>query len=205
MSHLLVVETSNRGDRSISRQMTRRFLERWREGGREGMVVQRDLAKTSLTFITDEWLQSYFTPPHLRTAENRQALSLSDELIAELLAADHLLIATPVYNYNIPSSLKAWVDNIVRKGITLGFDGKGLLTGKRATLLIASGGIYSENPPLREFDIATQYLKAILGVLGITDITVVAGGGAKAVDLGEIAMDTFIHNLDPYIEAAAMR
>lgn len=202
MSHLLVIETSARGERSVSRQMTRRFVDRWQQADPGGTIVTRDLPTTGLTFVTAEWLQAYFTPPHLQTAETQRAFGLSDTLIAELLAADHLVIATPVYNYNVPSSLKAWVDHIVRKGKTLGFDGKGLVTGKRATLLIASGGVYTEGSPIRDFDIATQYLKVILGVIGITDVSVVAGGGAKAVDLGETTMEAFVDNLDARIEAA---
>jgi FMN-dependent NADH-azoreductase len=203
MSHLLVIETSARGERSISRQMTRRFLERWREAEPDGVVTTRDLPTTGLTFVTAEWLQAYFTPPHLQTAEMQRALALSDALVDELLAADHVVIATPVYNYNIPSSLKAWVDHIVRKGKTLGFDGKGLVTGKRATLLMASGGVYTEGSPIRDFDFATRYLKVILGVLGITEVSVVAGGGAKAVDLGDTTMDAFLDTLDEGIEEAA--
>ena len=127
---------------------------------------------------------------------------MSDALVAELLAADHLLIATPVYNYNIPASLKAWVDAIVRKGMTLGFDGRGLVKNKKATLLLASGGIYTEGSPIRDRDIATQYLRLILGVIGIEDVTVVAGGGAKAVDLREQTMDGFLATLQPQIERA---
>ena len=133
----------------------------------------------------------------------KEALHLSDELVGELLAADHLVIATPVYNYNIPAALKAWVDHIVRKGMTLGFDGRGLVTGKKATVLLASGGIYTEGSPIRDRDIATQYLRLILSVIGITDVTVVAGGGAKVVDLGEQTMAGFIASVEPEIELAA--
>lgn len=120
-----------------------------------------------------------------------------------MLAADHIVIATPVYNYNIPAALKAWVDHIVRKGMTLGLDGSGLATGKAATVLIASGGVYTEGSAIRDRDVATQYLRLILGVIGITDVTVVAGGGAKVVDLGEQTMDGFIATLAPAIAGAA--
>ncbi len=130
-------------------------------------------------------------------------LSLSDELVGELLACDHLVIATPVYNYNVPAVLKAWIDSIVRKGLTLGFDGKGLVVGKTATVLMASGGVYTEGSPIRDRDIATQYLRLVLGVIGITDVTVVAGGGAKAVDMRETTMEGFIATLQPEIGAAA--
>ena len=119
------------------------------------------------------------------------------------VAADEIAIGTPVHNYNVPAVLKAWIDHIVRKGITLGFDGQGLLKGKKATLLIASGGVYTEGSPIADRDIATQYLKLILKVIGIEDVTVVAGGGAKAVDLGETTMDAFVGALGFQISAAA--
>jgi len=124
--------------------------------------------------------------------------------VAELLAADHLVIGTPVYNYNVPSALKGWIDHIVRKGQTLGFDGKGLLTGKKATVLIASGGSYGEGSPIRDRDIATQYLQLVLNVIGITDVTFVAGGGAKAVDMREQTMDAFVAKHAPAIQVAAL-
>ena len=131
----------------------------------------------------------------------KEALRLSDKLAAELLAADRIVIATPVYNYNGPAALKAWIDSIVRKGMTLGLDGQGLVHGKTATVLMASGGVYTEGSPIRDRDIATQYLRLIPKVIGITDVTFVAGGNAKSVDMGEIAMDAFLDRLDSQIKA----
>lgn len=203
MTKLLVVETSPRGDHSISRNMTRRFVAEWRAAHPDGEVVHRDLMETNLQFISAPWLQAYFTPSEQHSTEMKAELSLSDELVGELLACDHLVIATPVYNYNVPAVLKAWIDSIVRKGLTLGFDGKGLVVGKTATVLMASGGVYTEGSPIRDRDIATQYLRLALGVIGITDVTVVAGGGAKAVDMRETTMEGFIATLQPEIGAAA--
>lgn len=203
MTKLLVVETSPRGDHSISRNMTRRFVAEWQAAHPGGEVVDRDLMETDLQFIAAPWLQAYFTPPEQHSPEMKAELHLSDELVGELLACDHLVIATPVYNYNVPAALKAWIDSIVRKGLTLGFDGKGLVTSKTATVLIASGGVYTEGSPIRDRDIATHYLRLVLGVIGITDVTVVAGGGAKEVDMHETTMEEFIGTLQPAIEAAA--
>lgn len=203
MTKLLVIETSPRGDQSISRNMTRQFVAEWQTAHLEGEVVYRDLAETNLQFINAPWLQAYFTPPEQHSPEMKAELCLSDELVDELLACDHLVIATPVYNYNVPAALKAWIDCIVRKGLTLGFDGKGLVTGKAATVLIASGGVYTEGSPIRNRDIATRYLRLILEVIGINDVTIVAGGGAKAVDMRETTMEGFIDTIRPEIEAAA--
>ena len=203
MTRLLVIETSPRGEHSVSRSMTRSFVSQWRSAHPEGEVVHRDLAETALAFVTAPWLQAYFTPTAQQSPEMKDALRLSDELVEELLAADHVAIATPVYNYNIPAALKAWVDHIVRKGMTLGFDGKGLVANKKATVLLASGGVYTEGSPIRDRDIATTYLRLILGVIGITDVMVVAGGGAKAVDMREDTMDGFVAKLQPAIDRAA--
>lgn len=203
MTRLLVVETSPRGGLSVSRQMTQRFLAAWRTAHPGGLVVHRDLADTELPFVTAPWLHAYFTPPADQSQAMRDELRLSDELVVELLAAEHLVIATPIYNYNVPASLKAWVDHIVRKGATLGFDGRGLVKGRKATLLMASGGVYTEGSPIRDRDIATQYLRLVLGVIGIDDVTVVSGGGAKAVDLQEQTMDGFLATLQPQIDRAA--
>lgn len=203
MTQLLVVETSPRGAQSVSRQMTQRFLTAWRNANPQGQIVHRDLVESRLSFVTAPWLQAYFTPPADQPQAMKEELRLSDVLVAELFAADHLVISSPVYNYNIPASLKAWVDHIVRKGATLGFDGQGLVKGKKATLLLASGGDYTDGSPIQNRDVATQYLRLILGVIGIEDVTVVAGGRAKAVDLHEQTMDQFLVVLQPQIEGAA--
>jgi len=205
MTRLLIVETSPRGDQSVSRQMTRRFVAQWRATHPDGEAVTRDLAESELEFVTAPWLQAYFTPPTEHTPAMSATLRLSDQLIQELLAADHVVIATPVYNYNVPAALKAWFDHIVRKGLTLGFDGQGLVKGKKATVLLASGGVYTEGSPIRNRDIAAQYLRLILNVIGIEDVTFVAGGGAKVVDLREQTMDEFVDKLSPELREAAAR
>lgn len=202
MSKLLVIETSPRTNKSISRNLTKYFIQQWENKYPDGEIIKRDLVETNLNFITAPWLNAYFTPPELQPIAMKETLSLSDKLIEELLIADHILIATPVYNYNIPASLKAWFDYIVRKGKTIGFDGQGLIIDKKATVLLASGGLYTKDSPIHDRDIAAQYLRLILNVIGIKDISIIQGGGAKAVDLGEIKMENFINNLSSTIKAA---
>lgn len=203
MTKLLVIETSPRGKHSVSRNMTRRFMQNWLAAHPNGEVIVRDLMASRLQFVNAAWLQAYFTPAEQHSPEMANEMQLSNELVAELLAVDHIVIATPVYNYNVPAVLKAWIDHVVRKGLTLGFDGRGLVTGKKATVLIASGGIYTDGSPIQNRDFATQYLRLVLGVIGIGDVTFVAGGGAKAVDLGEQTMDQFVENLGTDLELAA--
>ena len=184
--------------------MTRRFVSKWRAAHPGGEVLVRDLQETELPFVTAPWLQAYFTPPEQHSPAMKEALRLSDTLVSELLGADHLVIATPVYNYNVPAALKAWIDLIVRKGLTLGYDGQGLVRGKKATVLLASGGVYTEGSPIQDRDIATRYLRLILNAIGITDVTIVAGGGAKVVDMGRETMHGFLTRLESDIERAAL-
>ena len=203
MAKLLVVETSPRGESSISRGLTRHFVARWRAAHPGGEVVDRDLTDTPLPFVTAPWLQAYFTSPERHSDAMKDALRLSDQLVGELLATDHLVIATPVYNYNVPVALKAWIDHIVRKGLTLGTDGRGLVVGKKATVLLASGGVYTEGSPIRDRDIATQYLRLILSVIGVTNVTFIAAGNAKVVDLGEVDRDEFLSRFHDQIDTEA--
>ena len=205
MPHLLIIETSPRGASSVSRAMTDLYAEAWQDRYPEGVITRRDLMATPLEFTDARWLAAYFTPPAQQTEAMRAALALSDQLVRELVEADELVIGTPVYNYNVPAILKSWVDHIVRKGVTLGFSGEGLLTGKRATVLVASGGVYTEGSPIRQRDLATQWLRLILQVLGIGDVHFVAAGGSKAIDLGQQSREDFMAPLLPLIQAAALR
>ena len=203
MSKLLVVEASPRGTYSISRNLASKFIEEWKAAHPNGEVVERDLAKMELPYVNLPWLGASLTPIEKHTPEMKDALILSNELVDELLAADHIVISTPVYNYNIPANLKSYVDHIVRKGRTLGMTGEGLVQGKACTVLMASGGVYTEGSPIRDRDIATQYLRLILKVIGIEDVTFVAAGGSKVVDLGEKTRESFLSAFTPSVSAAA--
>lgn len=203
MPTLLVVESSPRGENSMSRGLTKLFVENWVEHHPGGRVVERDLTESDLPFVTMPWLGAYFTPPEQQTPEMKDILRLSDELVSEILEADHIAIGTPVYNYNVPAVLKAYIDHIVRKGKTLGFSGEGLVHGKACTILMASGGVYTQGSPIHDRDIATNYLRLILKVIGIEDVTVVAGGNAKSVDMGQATRDEFLQTFASEVVSAA--
>lgn len=203
MPKLLVVQASPRGEHSISRNLAKTFVERWRAAHPGGAVVERDLATTDLPYVNLPWLGASLTPAEQHTPEMRDVLRVSDELVAELLDADHIAISTPVYNYNVPANLKSYVDHIVRKGLTLGMAGEGLVHGKRCTVLMASGGVYTEGSPIRDRDIATVYLRLILKVIGIEDVMFVAAGGTKVVDLGEKSRGDFLRTFEPAVASAA--
>ncbi len=203
MPKLLVVETSPRGEDSISRNITKMFVEQWKTAHLGGEVIERDLAKIDLPYVNLPWLEASLTLAEKHTPEMKDVLRVSDELVAELLAADYIAIGTPVYNYNIPANLKSYVDHIVRKGLTLGMKGEGLVHGKKCTVLMASGGVYTEGSPIRDRDIATMYLRLILKAIGIEDVTFVAAGGTKVVDLGERSRAEFLQALEPAVASAA--
>ena len=203
MPKLLVVQASPRGEYSISRNLASKFVEDWKAAHPDGEVVERDLTRMDLPYVNLPWLGASLTPAEKHTPEMKDVLILSDELVDELLAADHIAISTPVYNYNIPANLKSYVDHIVRKGRTLGTAGEGLVRGKSCTVLMASGGVYTEGSPIRDRDIATMYLRLILKVIGIQDVTCVAAGGSKVVDLGEVPREQFLSAFEPAVSAAA--
>ena len=203
MAQLLVVQASPRGEHSISRHLAKTFVQQWEAAHPGGRVVERDLAHTDLPYVTLPWLSASLTPAEQHTPEMQHVLRASDALVAELLAADHVAISTPVYNFNVPANLKSYVDHIVRKGLTIGPTGEGLLGGKRGTILLASGGVYTEGSPIRDRDIATAYLRLVFKVLGIEDVTVVAAGGTKVVDLGERPRGDFLRPFEAAVASAA--
>ena len=113
-------------------------------------------------------------------------MALSDLLIAELSAADVLVLAVPMYNFGLPSTLKAWIDHVVRAGRTFGYSPngvEGLVKGKKAILVLARGGVYSEGP-YKPFDFQEPYLRAVLGFIGITDVEVVDVAGVAVSAIG---------------------
>lgn len=201
MTRLLLIQTSPRGSQSISRDLARKFVHEWKSAHPRGSVTERDLEHTALPYPDLAWVTASVTPPEKQTPEMKAILGHSDELVAELLAADHIAISTPVYNYNVPARLKCYFDHIVRKGLTLGMTGEGLVRGRRCTLLMASGGVYTEGSPIRDRDVATAWLRLILGVIGIEDVTVVAAGGSKVVDLGQQSREEFLRPFEAAMEA----
>lgn len=135
-------------------------------------VTGRDVAK-GLPFVDEPWIAANFTEPEQRDEAKRAALARSDELVREVMEADLLLIGVPLYNFSVPASLKAWIDQIARARLTFRYTEhgpEGLLKGKRAILVVATGG----TPVEGAMDFATPWLKHVLGFLGIGDVEVVA-------------------------------
>jgi FMN-dependent NADH-azoreductase len=179
---------------SVSRELGREFVATWKSAHPDGLVIYRDLAANTPAPIDQAWIGASYTPADQRTPEQNALLATSEALIRELEAADEVVIGAPMHNFSIPSSLKLWIDQIARAGRTFryGDNGpKGLLTGKKATLLVASGGVYSAESPAAALNFVEPYLKAVLGFLGITNVrTITVDGVAKlisgAVDRGTL-------------------
>ena len=209
MPTLLHIDASPRGDQSISRRLSAAFVEAWKAKHPDGQVVVRDLEKTKpqLTFVDMEWIGGAFTPPEAHTPEQDKALAFSNELVAELIGVDAIVIGAPMYNFAIPAVLKAWVDHIVRYGVTFsaGPDGyKGLVpAGKRATFLLASGGNYGEGSGAEAYNQETPYLKSIFGFIGITDTQAVLAGGTSALMQGKVSQEEFLKPLLEKVKAVA--
>jgi len=205
MPTLLNLQSSPRGTDSISRVLSQAFVEEWERNHPEGYVVLRDLAESHLPFVGVPWITGMFLPAEKRSSEMQEALKISDELIAEIFAADHILIGSPMYNFTVPANLKAWIDLIVRPKVTHSGppERKGLVTGKRCTVIIASGGVYDKDLPAAASDYESGYLKRVLGFIGISDVEVVLAGGTAAVIFGSTTVEDLVHQFRPAVLAAA--
>jgi FMN-dependent NADH-azoreductase len=165
---LLHIDSSARGS-SVSRKLTARFAEEWKKNHPEGEVKYRDLSTTALPQITDDWGATYVDESKLTPAQ-RSYLSASDSLIEELHAADTVVIGAPMYNFSISSLLKAWIDQIVRRGKTVDFRAegpRGLLGGKEVVVITSRGGSYEKDSPTAHFDFQEPYLRAVFGFIGL--------------------------------------
>jgi FMN-dependent NADH-azoreductase len=205
MPTLLNIQASPRGLNSISRTLSQEFVSEWEKNHPSGVVISRDLAENHLPFVGLPWIGGVFLPAEQRSPEMQQALQVSDELIAELFAADQILIGTPMYNFTVPANLKAWIDLIVRPRVTHSGppERKGLVTGKRCTVLIASGGVYDEGLPAAASDYESGYLKRVLAFIGITDVQVVLAGGTIAVSFGSTTVNAIVDQFRASALAAA--
>jgi FMN-dependent NADH-azoreductase len=187
MPTLLHIDSSPAGDHSVSRALTAEFVKSWKAANPGGKVIDRDLTSTALLPVTGAWIGAAYTPPDALTPEQKSLLALSDELVGELLEADEYVFGVPMYNFGVPASFKLWIDSVARVGKTFAYvDGapKGLVTGKKATFLIASGGDYGPGSPAASYNFVEPYLKAFFGFMGVTDTHFQTAGGTAALNYG---------------------
>ena len=205
MKNLLFITSSPQGEASHSHQVGRQFVEQL-QGANPGVeVTVRDLRKSPPPMLSEEIVGAYFTPADARSGEQTELLKISDELISELQAADTIVIASGMINFGISSLLKSWVDLVLRSGITFryGADGpEGLLIGKKAYLVLASGGVYSEGPT-QSMDHQAPYLHAALSFIGISDITTVRiEGVAFGPEAAQLAVEAAKAKLSEFVTAS---
>lgn len=170
--NILLVNASGRKNNSVSRQLSKELLDALKDSGVNAVVIKRDLAD-GVPFVDEDWINANFTPEEERTADQAATLSFSDGLVDELKAADIIIIAAPIYNFGIPAGLKAWIDQIARARLTFKYTESGpvgLLKDKRAVIVTASGGTEAGSA----IDFASDYLRHILGFIGVTDVSQVA-------------------------------
>lgn len=173
---ILQIDSSIKGDDSDSRKLSEKFICLWREARTEDDVVVRDIVTNPLPHIDGTLIAGLFSPAETHTDEMKAALARSDELIEEFLAADVIVIGAPMYNFGIPSTLKAWIDHIAQAGRTFKYTENGpvgLVDGKSVYIVSTRGGVYDGSP----LDHQVAYLKTVLGFMGIDDIQVIQAEG----------------------------
>ena len=176
MSTLLHLNTSLFSEQGQSSQLAARFVADWKAANPRGRVITRDLARDPVPHLTAERFQAFLAQPGQRTAEQDAHVGYSDALIEELKAADTIVLALPMYNFGVPSALKAYFDHVARAGVTFRYTEKGpvgLLTGKKAVVIATRGGLYSGTP----LDTQTGYVRDFLRFIGIGDVAFVHAEG----------------------------
>jgi FMN-dependent NADH-azoreductase len=209
MPTLLEIQVSHRGPMSVSRALTDAFVEAWGKAYPDGKVITRDLARSGISYVDGAWIQAAFVPADKRTPEMDAALRESDDLLAELVAADHVVIGTPMYNFGVPAVLKAYIDQVVRYFVAYGSASQvrseynGLLPDRKVTIIIASRDEYTPGSPLESSDFAGPYLQRIFAFMGITSVEVIHAGNSFAVRTGQITFDDHVAKFLPAVTAAA--
>ena len=206
MATLLKIDVSPRGDYSVSRALGKTFADKWLEEHAGGEIISHDLATMHLPFVDMPWIMGAYSDPAGHTEEQKAALKIGDDFIADLVKAEEYVITTPMYNFAVPAKLKAWIDHIVRSGKTfqVNSDGSytGLLSGKKATVIIGSMGTYLPGTPTEGYDFERPYIKHVLGFIGVTDVTFVQAGGTWKVDRGVETREDFLAPFEKEVEGA---
>lgn len=195
--HILHLISSPRGAQSFSIQLGNAIVEKLQAAHPDSTVQVRDLTKQPFPHLEEAHLQAVFTPAEQHTPAQQTAIRHSDEAIAELMAADAVVIGAPFYNFGIASTLKTWIDHIVRAQVTFSYSAagpEGLVKGKKLYLAASSGGIYSEGPMMNA-DFSVPYLKSVLGFIGMTDVTVVRVEGTSIPGVQDTALATAISSI----------
>lgn len=186
MATLLHLDSSGQNEKSVTRKLSAHYAKTWKEANPNGRVIYRDLTTSNLPLLNNDYIVALNTPQEHLTAEQKKLLVLPDELMSELLSADVLALGVPMYNFSAPAVFKAWIDLIVRAGITYTFAGgtpQGLLKDKKVIFLSASGGDFSDGP-YKQYDFLEPWARTIFGFLGLTDVTFIKSFGTNPEVIG---------------------
>ena len=178
MRNILLITSSPRLE-SYSTRVARSLAEKLASRAADSTVTVRDVTREPLPHIDDSFAVARNLPPEKLTPAGKAALALSDKLLKELFAADIIIIAAGMINFGIPSNLKAYIDYIVRPGMTFKYTEKGpegLVMGKKVYLVLARGGVYSQGP-MQQFNFQEPYLRASLSFIGLNDVEVITVEG----------------------------
>lgn len=197
MKKILHVISSPRGAASFSIKLGNAIIDKLQTAYPDNTVKEVNLVDMQFPHLEETHLASFFTPAENRTPENMAAVKHSDTAIQEIMDADIIVLGAPMYNFSIHSSLKAWLDHIVRAGVTFKYDAngaEGLIKGKKVYIAETTGGIYSEGP-MQAYDFAAPYLKTILGHIGLSDITIFRIEGTAIPGVQETALEKGINSI----------
>jgi FMN-dependent NADH-azoreductase len=173
MAHLLHVDSSALSTGSVSKEIAETFRRSWQEAHPNGTITYRDLGRQPVPGIAEAGIYAEFVEPEQRTPEQAAAYALRHELVDEVLAADALLLTVPMYNWGVPSTFKAWLDQIILIGYTASREGTPPLAGRPATVVLSYGGGYDPGAPREGWDFVQPYLETVLGkALGL-DLTII--------------------------------
>jgi FMN-dependent NADH-azoreductase len=207
-SPLKVLEVSASGRRgdSVSRMLTQDIIDALEVRHGSVDLTRRDLSD-GIALVDAAWIGANFTSDDQRTPQQRATLALSDSLVAELHEADTIVIGSPIYNFGVPAALKAWIDMVARVRLTFRYTDngpEGLLRGKKAYVVIASGGVPVDSP----VDFATPYLRQLLSFVGITDIEVIAAdqlnkSAEDSIDAARARIADLVHTSSSFDDRAA--
>ena len=188
MAHILHIDSSPRGDRSHSRKLSHEFITAWKTAHPEDTLSYRDVGHNPVPHVDEPWIAAAYSPPEAHTPELSQALKISDELVDEFIAADRYVFGVPMYNFSVPSTFKAYIDQIARVNRTFAVSEQGyqgLVKGKKMLVITASGGTYREGTPAAGYNFQEPFLRAIFGLVGVTDITFIHADNLSSDDAAE--------------------
>jgi FMN-dependent NADH-azoreductase len=195
MKKILNIISSPRGADSYSIQLADALLGKLKTEYPGSPIKTVNLVEKQFPHLEESQIAGFFTPAPQQTEKDKEALRHSDEAIREIMNADILVIGAPMYNFTIHSTLKAWIDHIVRKGVTFNYTEKGpegLVKGKKVYLLLSTGGVYSDGP-MKTYDFVEPYLRWMLGFIGLTDITILRVEGTSVPDLKDTALEKAVN------------